>query len=149
MTRHMATSGPHVAPGSSWIAGFERLCVFPWIGSMLVPGMFDEAFKRFIGDAVRDGVRAALREARRTLSGDHQLSADRMMSLTDAGAEFGYSANTIRDWVKQRKVPGYGRGRGLRVKRSELVSFLSKPPMNESSDADLDERASAIARRRR
>ena len=111
--------------------------------------MFDEmAFERMVERAVKKAVREIMAEQPPT----PEQAGDRI-SLTDAGAAFGYAANTIRGWVHKGRITGFGKGRGLKVSRTEVKSFIDAGCPNgddgPATDAELAAKADDVLKRRR
>lgn len=108
--------------------------------------VFEDSFRQIIREEIREALKEHLRPASAAPTGPGD--PNERLALTAAGAEFGYAANTLRDWVAKGKVPGHGKGRGLRVKRGELEAFLNGND-DEPSEEELSRRAAAIVRGRR
>lgn len=111
--------------------------------------MFDEvAFERMVERAVKKAVREIM--ADKPVTAD--IGGDRI-SLTEAGASFGYAANTIRGWIAKGRIMGFGKGRGLKVSRAEVKAFVDAGcptgDVGPSSAGELASRADEVMKRRR
>lgn len=110
-------------------------------------GELESALELMLRRIVREEV-SALLQIRSDVPHASARSATDMLDPTTAGAEFGFSANTILDWVRKGLLPGHGKGKRLRVQRGDVQLFLSRRDAGEAStDADLDERASQALKR--
>lgn len=79
--------------------------------------LFNDAELR---DIIRDEIRAALRdEVRKT-----PANAGEYLSVAKAAEIASIAPQTIRRWIGEGRLAGYNAGRVIRVRRSELESFL-------------------------
>src|SRR5258708_2117539 len=93
--------------------------------------------------AVRDGVRAVLAEARTTSpEEDGYLSVQKAATLADVHPD------TIRAWIKEKRLPGGHAGREVRVLRSALRRFLDAGDSTDDRETPEQEAATILARRR-
>lgn len=112
--------------------------------------VLDEAIRQ----AAREEAAKVVREELAKRHAQEDAKSDRA-TLTEAGAEFRYSANTLRQWIKQGRIAGFGRGRGLKVSRSEVRAFIdagcpSSPEDAEGpSDSEMAKRAAELVKRHR
>lgn len=109
--------------------------------------VLDEMLRRIIREEVEIAVR------RHAAGGAGSEAARRhdsqeWLTLTEAGAQFGFSANTIREWKREGKISGRGSARSLRVNRHSLESFLSGQGGQAPSDEAIAQRAVEIVRGR-
>lgn len=89
--------------------------------------------------ALVDLIDRKVREAVRDEMSRREPEADWLtMSEAMAYARFD-SPNSIRAWVKAKKIHAYGKGRGLRFKRSEIRAVLDslKPHTGTESAGDI------------
>jgi excisionase family DNA binding protein len=86
--------------------------------------LFDENTFRAI---IRDEVRKVVVE----LLSHRPASAGEYAGITEASKIASVAPQTIRRWVRERRLTGYHAGRVLRVKRSELEAFLASPSSHE------------------
>jgi len=78
-----------------------------------------DELRALLQTAVREGVRAALAEARTTRDEEEgYLAIQRAAKFADVHPD------TIRVWIKAGRLRGYHAGRELRVLRSDLRRFL-------------------------
>ena len=107
-------------------------------------GQLEAAFRELMRDVVRDEVRSALAESRprqaaTTAPGEPYLSVANAAKLADL------APNTIRTWIRDGRLPAHRAGRVLRVRRSELESFLAVAPPKHKK-VDIAARARQIAK---
>ncbi len=71
-------------------------------------------------------VRKVLREELPALFRQLQLGAgvDDVMTYAQAGAVVGYHVSTITKWVHDGLLPAFGRGKGKRVRRGDVLRAL-------------------------
>lgn len=98
-------------------------------------------------DLVREEVRAALAEQRRP------APAPTYLTVRDAAGCAGVAPTTIRRWIQEGSVPGYGAGRGLRVRCDDLEAYLdsrrgSGTGSVELTDTEIDRMAVQIEERK-
>lgn len=92
-------------------------------------------------ETVRAELRAALAEIKPQAPGEY-LSATEAARIADVHPE------TVRQWVREGRLPRHQAGSALRIRRSDLESFLeagSAKPTGETIEA----RAAAILNRKR
>lgn len=88
--------------------------------------VFDEdGLRALIADEVRRVIRE---ELARTPGRDEYLSVDAAARIA------GVRPGTIRDWISDRRLPGFHAGRRLRVRRGDLEAFLASSPTREAPD---------------
>lgn len=77
-------------------------------------------------DALRVLVRAVVREelAKGGSRIDHE---DSFLTVRDCSALARVQPRTIREWIKEGRLPASRVGRQLRVRRSDLLVFLGEP----------------------
>ncbi len=75
----------------------------------------------------------------------------RYLSAEAAAQLAAVKAQTIQRWVRRGELRGYFAGRVLRVRQDELERYLARSPQASAgpTDADLDDMALAVVRRRK
>ena len=105
-----------------------------------------------MGAIVREAVRDVLKEVLPSMLAqkcDAGGSKERYVSPETAAEMFEYTAQTIRDWVKEGRLTRYGTRGSVRVSIAELRERLSHGKAPQISDDELDEMANAAVRRMR
>jgi excisionase family DNA binding protein len=83
--------------------------------------LFDETALR---DIIRDEVRTAIRQE----LGKKPVTAGDYVSVVEAANIASVQGQTIRAWIRSGRLTEYKAGRVLRVRRSELETFLAAAP---------------------
>lgn len=100
--------------------------------------MDEAAFRRMIREESKEALKELIGDRRVPSSAPDPSGLADFADLTTAGSECGVSANTIRDWVRKGFLPSYGKGKHLRVKRTELAAFLTRRDQRgDDSDAQI------------
>jgi excisionase family DNA binding protein len=112
-----------------------------------VTGQLEAALREILRDVVRDELRTALAaEARPRQAGPTApASEDAYLSVANAAQLADLAPNTIRTWIRDGRLVAHRAGRVLRVRRSELTSFLSVAPPKHKK-VDIAARARQIAK---
>lgn len=101
----------------------------------------DLVVKGAVREVVREEIRAALAELKLT-------AADQFQTYDEAAAFVGCCVTTITGWTKEGALKTYGRGRTIRVLRSEVIAAMARtPPVTEEESDEFVERL--LAKRRR
>jgi excisionase family DNA binding protein len=100
--------------------------------------LFDESALR---DIIRDEVRTAIRHE----LGKKPVTAGDYVSVAEAANIASVQGQTIRAWIRSGRLTEYKAGRVLRVRRSELETFLAVAPSPETA-SDLSPEALADMR---
>jgi hypothetical protein len=95
-----------------------------------------------LAQLVRREVKAAIREELAAQSTPGQVAE--YVTLAEATALTGYKRGTLAEWLREGKLTRYGRKRGLRLNRRELLGFVASLA-NEPNPSDED--ATDFARR--
>ncbi len=85
--------------------------------------MIEDAFRALVRDVVRSELPEILRQLRVTQA-DANADPGRYLTMREAGRFASVAAGTVRRWVRDGQLPGYGSGRLSRVKLGELDAFL-------------------------
>ncbi len=91
----------------------------------------DLVVKSAVREVVREEIRAALAELKLT-------AADQFQTYDEAAAFVGCCVTTITGWTKDKDhpLPTYGRGRTIRVLRSEVIAAMARAPRDADEDSD-------------
>ena len=101
----------------------------------------DTALRAMIADIVREEIQAALAEVREATATAVYLTVRQACDIASV------SSATLRRWIRKGKLTGYGAGRGLRVRRDDLESYLEQQRGTRSvelSDAEIDRLAAML-----
>ena len=101
--------------------------------------LFDEGALRAL---VSEEVRRALREELSRMP-----SQDEFLPVTDAARIAAVHADTIRAWIAMGRLVRYSAGRELRVKQSNLESFLRAGPATDGDISPEQEARRFLAQR--
>ena len=101
-----------------------------------------------IREVVRTELRAMLAELKQVLQ--ERRADDRYLSVANAAAHAEVHPDTIRGWFKTGLLPAHHAGRELRVKLSELETFMRTGVGTKAKRPSIEEEATqALARARR
>jgi excisionase family DNA binding protein len=106
--------------------------------------------------SLEESVRAVVREEmKRVLREELRAAIEQLRAAPNAGNEFlsvkeaaeltRVSEATVRDWMK-RGLKRYGQGHVVRIRRAELLLFLSASTDSAGEDIDIEDHAIAILR---
>tara|TARA_R110002096_G_scaffold259030_1_gene452549 strand:- start:3275 stop:3709 length:435 start_codon:yes stop_codon:yes gene_type:complete len=100
----------------------------------------DFALRELVRDVVREELRVAVRELSQQPQEAPYLNAHQAAEIA------GVTAATIRDWVRKGELRGSRAGRLLRIKSSDLESFLERAlaPVETVQDVDIDARVAEM-----
>jgi excisionase family DNA binding protein len=107
----------------------------------------DFALRELVRDIVRDELRIAVRELSQQPQVPSLPAAEaRYLSAHQAAEIAGVTAATIRDWVRKGELRGSRAGRLLRIKNSDLESYLERAlePTKGAQDLDIDARVAEM-----
>lgn len=108
-------------------------------------GQLDYVLRELVRDVVREELRIALAEARPRQAANVNTPADSYLSVAKAAKVADLAPNTIRTWIRDGQLAGHRAGRVLRVKRSDLESFLAVVPTKHKV-IDIAKRARELAK---
>ena len=92
---------------------------------------------------LREELRAAIEQLRAAPNADNEF-----LSVKEAAELTRVSEATVRDWMT-RGLKRYGRGHVVRIRRAELLLFLSAGKDSAGEDVDIEDHAIAILGRTR
>lgn len=107
------------------------------------------ALEGALHEAVRRAVSSAIEEQRTPLPQSSSGGEPVFLSTRDAAALAGVHPATVRDWLRRGLLREHRAGREIRVRRDELLVFLSRGATANTQRVDLDERADTILDRHR
>ncbi len=102
-----------------------------------------EELQAMLDAAVLKGARAVLAEARSA-----NTEEDGYLCVQKAAAFADVHPDTIRAWIKEKRLPGGHAGREVRVLRSALRRFLAAGDSVDDRETPEQEAATILARRR-
>jgi len=107
--------------------------------------LLDDAIRSIL----REEVRAAVREELSALVPELRASPaapDDFLSVREAARMAGVCPATVRTWLRSGRLTRYGSARLPRVRRADLLRFLSMPE-GTSQDRSIHEQADSILSR--
>ena len=114
---------------------------------MSIIGSIDDAVRVI----VRDELRRVLREEMRFAVSELQSATPapkEFLSVAEAAALLDVSETTVREWMANG-LKRYGQDRVVRIRRSELLAFLSANPQEAKEEIDVEQKAVAFLARAR
>lgn len=104
-----------------------------------------------IRGAVRDELRTVVREeVRAAVEGIHGPPVvGEFVSVKDAAKIAGVNPATVRAWIHRGALGQFGGGRVIRVKVSELHTYLGRQTGKPSSEDEVEQRAQDILSKNR
>jgi excisionase family DNA binding protein len=111
----------------------------------------DTSLRNVIRDVVKDEVRGVVRaELRAALAtSEHAPEPTQYLAIARAAEIADVQPATVRAWINRGELPGHRAGRLLRVRMSDLRTFLARQGDQQETALDLDERARQILDRAR
>lgn len=108
--------------------------------------MVEHALRELVRDAVRQALEEQLPAVlSKVAPATVAAPASDYLTPDEAGALARVKPETVREWVRQGRLPGHHAGRSLRVRRDELEGFM-RGRQEGPTEAELEKRALAIVR---
>ena len=77
-----------------------------------------------IKDALREVLKEHLNQLKGTVAPAARRPTDELWPVRKAAAVAGVSPWTVRAWIREGQLRSYGRGRLIRLRRSEVLDFI-------------------------